>query len=110
MAGRPRSVRAHRSVLDAAVALFAERGIDGTSMDAIARWSSLVSRCRVGSRSRARHFLWKPSWRDAYAIRWGMIRARSAAVRREGFRASSSVISAMTSGDSVSGQSSSRCR
>ena len=41
MAGRPRSVRAHRSVLDAAVALFAERGIDGTSMDAIARASGV---------------------------------------------------------------------
>jgi len=36
MAGRPRSAQAHRSVLDAAVTLFAERGIDGTSMDAIA--------------------------------------------------------------------------
>jgi AcrR family transcriptional regulator len=41
MAGRPRSVRAHRSVLDAAVALFAERGIDGTSMDAIATASGV---------------------------------------------------------------------
>ena len=36
MAGRPRSAQAHRSVLDAAVTLFAERGIDGASMDAIA--------------------------------------------------------------------------
>ena len=41
MAGRPRSARAHRGVLDAAVALFAERGIDGTSMDAIARASGV---------------------------------------------------------------------
>lgn len=41
MAGRPRSARAHRSVLDAAVALFAEHGIDGTSMDAIARRSGV---------------------------------------------------------------------
>jgi AcrR family transcriptional regulator len=41
MAGRPRSARAHRSVLDAAVALFAEHGIDGTSMDAIARRSAV---------------------------------------------------------------------
>jgi AcrR family transcriptional regulator len=41
MAGRPRSARAHRRVLDAAVGLFAERGIDGTSMDAIARVSGV---------------------------------------------------------------------
>jgi AcrR family transcriptional regulator len=41
MAGRPRSVRAHGRVLDAAVALFAERGIDGASMDAIARVSGV---------------------------------------------------------------------
>jgi AcrR family transcriptional regulator len=41
MAGRPRSARAHRRVLDATVALFAERGIDGTSMDAIARASGV---------------------------------------------------------------------
>ncbi|HET7217036.1 MAG TPA: TetR/AcrR family transcriptional regulator [Vicinamibacterales bacterium] len=33
---RPPSAKAHRNVLDAALALFAERGIDGTSMDAIA--------------------------------------------------------------------------
>ena len=33
---RPRSVRAHNSVLAAALRLFAERGIDATSMDAIA--------------------------------------------------------------------------
>ena len=41
MAGRPRRARAHHSVLDATVALFAERGIDGTSMDAIARASGV---------------------------------------------------------------------
>jgi AcrR family transcriptional regulator len=41
MAGRPRSARAHGSVLDAAVTLFAERGIDGASMDAIARVSGV---------------------------------------------------------------------
>src|SRR4030095_12163988 len=46
MAGRPRSARAHRSVLDATVALFAERGIDGTSMDAIAR-ASAVSKATI---------------------------------------------------------------
>ena len=46
MAGRPRSARAHRSVLDAAVALFAERGIDGTSMDAIAA-ASAVSKATI---------------------------------------------------------------
>jgi AcrR family transcriptional regulator len=34
--GRPRSERAHDEVLDAALTLFAERGIDATSMDAIA--------------------------------------------------------------------------
>lgn len=33
---RPRSAQAHTRVLDAAVELFAERGIDATSMDAIA--------------------------------------------------------------------------
>jgi AcrR family transcriptional regulator len=33
---RPRSVHAHGQVLDAALQLFAERGIDATSMDAIA--------------------------------------------------------------------------
>lgn len=33
---RPRSIAAHRKVLDAALNLFAERGIDATSMDAIA--------------------------------------------------------------------------
>jgi AcrR family transcriptional regulator len=41
MAGRPRSAQAHGRVLDAAVTLFAERGIDGTSMDAIARVSGV---------------------------------------------------------------------
>lgn len=41
MAGRPRSARAHGRVLDAAVSLFAERGIDGASMDAIARTSGV---------------------------------------------------------------------
>jgi AcrR family transcriptional regulator len=34
--GRPRSVEAHDRVLDAAQQLFSERGIDATSMDAIA--------------------------------------------------------------------------
>ncbi|HLH33245.1 MAG TPA: TetR/AcrR family transcriptional regulator [Alloacidobacterium sp.] len=33
---RPRSITAHRNVLEAALNLFAERGIDATSMDAIA--------------------------------------------------------------------------
>jgi AcrR family transcriptional regulator len=33
---RTRSVEAHRKVIDAAVSLFADRGIDATSMDAIA--------------------------------------------------------------------------
>ena len=33
---RPRSAQAHKKVLDAAVLLFSERGIDATSMDAIA--------------------------------------------------------------------------
>jgi AcrR family transcriptional regulator len=41
MAGRPRSAQAHGRVLDAAVTLFADRGIDGTSMDAIARVSGV---------------------------------------------------------------------
>jgi AcrR family transcriptional regulator len=39
--GRPRSARAHGQVLDAALKLFAERGIDGTSMDAIAEASGV---------------------------------------------------------------------
>jgi AcrR family transcriptional regulator len=34
--GRPRSEQAHARVLEAAAALFADRGIDATSMDAIA--------------------------------------------------------------------------
>jgi len=33
---RPRSARAHKQVLDAALELFAERGIESTSMDSIA--------------------------------------------------------------------------
>lgn len=38
---RPRSERAHRRVLDAAARLFAEHGIDGSSMDAIAAASGV---------------------------------------------------------------------
>ncbi len=38
---RPRSTRAHEQVLDAALKLFAERGIDSTSMDAIAETSGV---------------------------------------------------------------------
>jgi AcrR family transcriptional regulator len=38
---RPRSAAAHRQVLDAALKLFAERGIDATSMDAIAEASGV---------------------------------------------------------------------
>ena len=38
---RPRSVKAHKQVLDAAVQLFSERGIDATSMDAIAELSGV---------------------------------------------------------------------
>jgi AcrR family transcriptional regulator len=37
----PRSARAHGQVLDAALALFAERGLDATSMDAIAEASGV---------------------------------------------------------------------
>jgi AcrR family transcriptional regulator len=43
---RSRSALAHRRVLDAAVELFAERGIDATSMDAIAA-SSGVSKATI---------------------------------------------------------------
>src|SRR5262245_7515767 len=39
--GRPRSVRAHGQVLDAALKMFAERGIDTTSMDLIAEASGV---------------------------------------------------------------------
>jgi AcrR family transcriptional regulator len=39
--GRPRSTRAHNQVLVAALRLFAERGIDATSMDAIAEASGV---------------------------------------------------------------------
>src|SRR5262245_52142180 len=39
--GRPRSARAHDQVLDAALRLFAERGIDATSMDLIAEASGV---------------------------------------------------------------------
>src|ERR1700760_690440 len=38
---RPRSVKAHKQVLEAAVQLFSERGIDSTSMDAIAELSGV---------------------------------------------------------------------
>lgn len=38
---RPRSARAHGAVIAAAIALFAERGIDATSMDAIAAASGV---------------------------------------------------------------------
>jgi AcrR family transcriptional regulator len=38
---RPRSARAHDSVLHAALQLFSERGIDATSMDAIAETSGV---------------------------------------------------------------------
>lgn len=38
---RPRSIAAHRNVLEAALSLFAERGIDATSMDAIAEASGV---------------------------------------------------------------------
>jgi AcrR family transcriptional regulator len=38
---RPRSLEAHQKVLDAAVGLFAERGIESTSMDAIAHASGV---------------------------------------------------------------------
>jgi AcrR family transcriptional regulator len=44
--GRPRSAEAHRKVLDAAATLFAERGIDATSMDAIAE-NSTVSKATI---------------------------------------------------------------
>jgi AcrR family transcriptional regulator len=38
---RPRSAQAHKKVIDAAVQLFSERGIDATSMDAIAETSGV---------------------------------------------------------------------
>jgi AcrR family transcriptional regulator len=38
---RPRSARAHANVLEAALELFAERGVDATSMDAIAEKSGV---------------------------------------------------------------------
>ncbi|HYK37736.1 TetR/AcrR family transcriptional regulator [Alloacidobacterium sp.] len=38
---RPRSITSHRKVLEAALSLFAERGIDSTSMDAIAETSGV---------------------------------------------------------------------
>src|ERR1700710_1853744 len=38
---RPRSAQAHTKVLNAAVELFSERGIDATSMDAIAETSGV---------------------------------------------------------------------
>jgi AcrR family transcriptional regulator len=43
---RPRSVRAHDQVLEAAIQLFAERGIDATSIDAIAE-TSRVSKATI---------------------------------------------------------------
>src|SRR5450432_266737 len=38
---RPRSAKAHKKVLDAAIELFSERGIDATSMDSIAEASGV---------------------------------------------------------------------
>jgi len=38
---RPRSIQAHRKVIESAAKLFAERGIDATSMDAIAEASGV---------------------------------------------------------------------
>ncbi len=38
---RPRSIEAHEKVIRAAIALFSERGIDATSMDAICRQSGV---------------------------------------------------------------------
>ena len=38
---RPRSVTAHKKVLRAALELFSERGVDGTSMDAVAQRSGV---------------------------------------------------------------------
>lgn len=38
---RPRSAEAHKKVIEAAIALFSERGIDATSMDAIAETSGV---------------------------------------------------------------------
>src|SRR5712671_1665901 len=38
---RPRSERAHDQVLEAAIQLFSERGIDSTSIDAIAEMSGV---------------------------------------------------------------------
>jgi AcrR family transcriptional regulator len=38
---RPRSIQAHKKVLNSAVQLFSERGIDATSMDAIAEASGV---------------------------------------------------------------------
>ena len=46
---RKRSASAHRKVLDAALSLFAERGIDASSMDAIAE-SSGVSKATIYKR------------------------------------------------------------
>jgi AcrR family transcriptional regulator len=43
---RPRSIQAHRKVLEAAAELFAQQGIDATSMDAIAE-SSGVSKATI---------------------------------------------------------------
>jgi AcrR family transcriptional regulator len=43
---RPRSKEAHRKVLEAAAELFAERGMDGTSMEAISE-ASTVSKATI---------------------------------------------------------------
>lgn len=43
---RPRSIAAHKKVLDATVTLFSERGIDATSMDSIAE-ASRVSKATI---------------------------------------------------------------
>ena len=48
---RTRSASAHRKVLDAALALFAERGIEGASMDAVAEHSG-VSKATIYKNSK----------------------------------------------------------
>ena len=55
---RPRSSRAHDQVLDSAIELFADRGIDGTSIDSIAAQSG-VSKATI-----YKH------WTDKNALAW----------------------------------------
>jgi AcrR family transcriptional regulator len=77
--GRPRSEEAHARVLDAAARLFADQGIDATSMDAIAEASG-VSKATI-----YKH------WPDKGALCLEVMSSLHGAEPQPGFQASSDV-------------------